>query len=251
MASKPGYGDGVYRRHITLSGEPDAVEAELEDDFHRFGLRLVHDGTRVVRIEARAARYPWTTCPEATWALRIVEGTALSPRCTDLARHTDPKAQCTHLFDLAGLAVAHAARGGGRLRYEVAIPDRDHQCTVARLEASDPDVPDLRWHLDAARITAPEPFAGQPVVGGHFLRFCRETLDPAWLEPAFVLWRACAISWGRAFDVGGAPEAGRFASLAAGNCFSFQPGVVERAKRQDGTVLDFTARPEALLPGKP
>ena len=251
MPANTGYGGGVYRRHITLAGEPEAVEAELEDDFHRFGLRLVHDGTRVVRLDARAARYPWTTCPEATRALRIVEGTALSPRCTDLARHTDPKAQCTHLFDLAGLAVAHAARRGRWLRYRVSVPDRERQHTVARLEASDPDVPDLTFELEAARITGPAPFVGQSVVGGHFLRFCRERLDPAWLEPAFVLWRACAISWGRAFDVGGAPGADRFASMAAGNCFSFQPGVVERAKRQADTVLDFTDRPEALLPGKP
>ena len=88
-------------------------------------------------------------------------------------------------------------------------------------------------------------------MGGHFLSFCRERLDPSLLEPCFVLWRACAISWGRAFDVGGAPAADRFASMAAGNCYSFQPGVVERAKRQPGTVFDFTSHPEALLPGKP
>jgi hypothetical protein len=39
--------------------------------------------------------------------------------------------------------------------------------------------------------------------------------------------------------------------MAGGNCFSFQPGVVERATRQEGMVLDFSDRPDALLPGKP
>lgn len=248
-ARKPGYGRGVYRRSITLAAEDGAVEAELEDDFHRFGLRLVHDGERVVGVEARSARFPWTTCAESGGALQALEGMALSPRCTDVARHTDPKAQCTHLFDLAGLAAAHAARGEGRRRYDAAVPDRDGARTVATLETR--YGPSLRWEIEGARIASPEPFAGHALVGGGFLRFCQASLPEDLLEPAFVLWRACAISWGRAFDVGGAPTAGTFASLAGGNCFSFQPGVVERATREDGTVRDFTHRPRDLLPEKP
>jgi hypothetical protein len=246
---KEGYGQGVYRRRIALAGEGGAVRADLEDDFHRFGLWLTHDGERVTALEAEAGRFPWTTCPEATAALRVLEGTPLSTRCTDVARHADPKAQCTHLFDLAGLAVAHAARRGGQLRYDATLPDRRGQRTVALLETDGSPV--LRWELDGVRITGPDPWTGQTVMGGGFLRFCREQSEASLLEPAFVLWRACAISWGRAFDIGGAPGAGSFASLAGGNCFSFQPGVVERARRQGSTILDFTDRPADLLRGKP
>jgi hypothetical protein len=49
----------------------------------------------VTALETEAGRFPWTTCPEATAVLRVLEGTSLSTRCTDLARHADPKAQLT------------------------------------------------------------------------------------------------------------------------------------------------------------
>ena len=54
----------------------------------------------------------------------------LSGRCLAVGDWAPPRLNCTHMFDLAGLAVAHAARqaitdiGGGaeRRQYDVEIP---------------------------------------------------------------------------------------------------------------------------------
>ncbi len=241
----PGYGDGIYRRRIRLVGEEGRVRADLEDDFHRFALGLVHDGERVTRLEVEASRFPWQTCPEAARPLEALQGLALTPRCTEVARHTDPKRQCTHLFDLAGLAIAHAARGGDSLQYDLAIPDRIDDRTEPTLARDGEAL--LHWQVRGVKIESPEPFAGRVLVGGGFLRWATEALDPATVEPVFLLWRACAISMGRAFDIAGAPSADTYASLAGGNCYSFLPEVVARARRHGPDVRDFTDRPEALL----
>src|SRR5688572_16745517 len=51
----------------------------------------------------RAHRFPWTTCAAAVDPLRALEGTPLSTDATAAGAWTDPRANCTHLFDLAGL----------------------------------------------------------------------------------------------------------------------------------------------------
>src|SRR5262245_29567242 len=100
------YGEGVYRRGFALAGGEGSVVADLEDDFHRFRVTLEHDGERVTHVLAQAFRYPWTECVGAVAVLRGLEGAALSQRPRAAARHADPRANCTHLFDLAGLAIA-------------------------------------------------------------------------------------------------------------------------------------------------
>src|SRR4051794_30477497 len=70
---------GVYRRRILLDAlDERTVAGEMEDDFHRFGVTLVHDGTRVVEMRGEGVRYPWTTCPDAVEPLRALAGAPLS-----------------------------------------------------------------------------------------------------------------------------------------------------------------------------
>ncbi len=105
--------DGSYRRRLrTVITAPGVVEGGLEDDFHHFSVRLEHDGTLVQAVIGRAHRWPWTTCPDAAGALRALEGMELSPRCLAPGDVADPKQNCTHMFDLAGLV--RGARGPGR-----------------------------------------------------------------------------------------------------------------------------------------
>ena len=59
------WGEGIYRRRIRLVADGRHVRADLEDDFHRFGVALVHDGERVVEARADARRFPWETCTGA------------------------------------------------------------------------------------------------------------------------------------------------------------------------------------------
>jgi hypothetical protein len=102
---------GSYRRRIRVAASaPDTVEAGIEDDFHHFRLTLHHDGAHVREIETRAYRIPWSTCGDAGGALQLIEGMPLEQSCLAVGRWTDPHLQCTHMFDLAGLAAAHAYR---------------------------------------------------------------------------------------------------------------------------------------------
>ena len=104
------WGQGVYRRRIRLVSDEGRVRADLEDDFHRFGVALRHDGLRVVEARADARRFPWETCPGAGARIEELVGTPLVVRAVDLAAHTDPRLHCTHLYDLAAWARASAAR---------------------------------------------------------------------------------------------------------------------------------------------
>jgi hypothetical protein len=128
---------GAYERRIELvTVSPREVEGELVDDFHHFRVSIAHDGTRVTGIDGEAVRHPWTTCPDALGPLRSLEGAPLTTSAVELGDHGDPRSTCTHWFDLTGLAIAHAAAGRDRRRYDVVVPDRDAElrttATVAR-----------------------------------------------------------------------------------------------------------------------
>jgi hypothetical protein len=239
------YGEGVFRRVFLLVAGQGRVVAELEDDFHRFRVTLVHAGSRVVSVRGEAFRYPWTECPGATVALRALEGMPLSARPSAAAEHADPRRNCTHLFDLAALAVAHAAAGRERRRYEIEIPDRREGRTRARLARD--GAPLLDWELENATIAAPAPFAGQSLRGGGFLCWAERELERDTAEAAVALRRACLISMGRMRDLDAAPDASVYLAMAPASCHTFTAGVAERARRMHGTSLEFTHRPELLL----
>jgi hypothetical protein len=249
------WGRGVYRRRIRLVADPSGVSGDaaahglvvgdLEDDFHRFRVVLEHDGARVLGARGEAVRFPWTTCAEAPGVLSALRGAPLDVRCTSVARQADPRSQCTHLFDLAGLALAHAAAGRERRDYEAEVPDRKDGPVEARLWLDGREA--LVFRVDLARILEPAPFEGRSLHGGSFLRWCRDALAPEAAESAFVLWRACAIALGRAFPVDRVPDPTMFLDRTAGSCFTFGPEVVPRARRAPGTRRDFTDARERLL----
>jgi len=246
--------DGSYRRRLrTTVTAPGVVEGGLEDDFHHFSVRLEHDGALVRAVAGRAHRWPWTTCPDAVTPLRALEGMELSPRCLAPGDVADPKHNCTHLFDLAGLCVAHAARGGGTgttRQYDVAIP--------AAAQGGQPTVVSCRrdgeivheWTLKGRRCAAPEPFASAPWRGG-FLKWADETFDPDVAESAIVLRRACDIGMGRGMDLDAVDRADEMESLMLGVCYTMQPVQIRVALRNKGTVRDFDTDPAALLADGP
>jgi hypothetical protein len=246
--------DGSYRRRLrTVVTAPGVVEGGLEDDFHHFSVRLEHDGTLVQAVTARAHRWPWTTCPDAAGPLHALEGMELSPRCLAPGDVADPKQNCTHMFDLAGLCVAHAARGGetGTIRqYDIAIP--------AAAQGGRPTVVTClrdgqvahEWTLEGRRCVAPEPYASAPWRGG-FLRWADETFDPEEAEAVIVLRRACDIGMGRGMDLDAVDAAQEMEPLMLGVCYTMQPAQIRVGLRAKGTVRDFDADPDALLAGGP
>ena len=241
------YTEGPYRRRIRIvTTAPGAVDAELEDDFHHFGLALTHDGTRVSSVEGRAVRSPWTTCPAAVGPLHAVEGMPLSPRCTAVAGHAEPRANCTHLFDLAGLAVAHAARGTWHREYDVEIPRPVAGRSRVRLWR-DRELA-LDWRLVDGRVVDAPPYSDVPW-GGGFLRWADSALDPETAESAIVLRRACTIGSGRGMDLDRIDRASELEKIMAGVCYTMSEQHIHVALRNKGTVRDFAERPDALLSG--
>lgn len=240
--------EGPYRRRIRLvTAAADAVDGELEDDFHHFGVLLRHDGERVVAMEGRAIRWPWTTCPAAVGPLRALEGMPLSRRCTAIASYSEPRANCTHLFDLAGLCVTHAARGSEASRvYDAEIPRPVDGRARVRLWRDGNVV--LDWQLVDGRVVDAPPYSDVPW-GGGFMRWADATLDPDTSEAAIVLRRACTIGSGRGMDLDRIERASELGKIMAGVCFTMQPEQIRVALRNKDSMRDFAQHPEGLLAG--
>lgn len=243
------YGRGVFRRRIRVAARDGRVRADLEDDFHRFAVELRHAEGRVVEARGEALRFPWTACPGATARIAALVGAPLVARAADLAAQTDATLHCTHLHDLAALALAHAAAGRARREYAVEVPDRIGGATRPSL-ARDGE-PLLAWEVAGDRIAGPAPFAGVPLRGRAFLDWIAAELDPDGAEAAWVLRRALFIALGRAGDLDAVPTAAAVTAMVGTPCHSFQPGIAERALRVVGSTREWTDRPDGLLGERP
>jgi len=232
--------NSTFRRAIRLLGFDDRVEAELEDDFHRFGLTLRHDGQRVLSVRGRAGRFPWVTCQQAPTALAALEGAALSRDPTILFRYTDPRQQCTHLFELAALAVTQAARGPGERLYETEVSDPVGGRRELRLFQDGVLV--LEWRLAGDEILAPSSQAGRTVssLGSRALA----QLPPELAEQLLILRRVTQTATGRSVDLDAVPNAAALG--AAGHCYSLQPAALPVAHRMVGSVRQWRDRATLL-----
>jgi hypothetical protein len=235
---------GIYRRRIRIATSAGQARADLEDDPHRYGVIVGHDGEHVTAVQGIAQRTPWSLCRDAVSVLDRLVGMALSPDPQEVFRHTDGRSQCTHLFDLAGLAVAHAARGTAQRQYDIELPCWDtRQPREARLSVD--GEPRLTWTLQRTAIVGPPPFAGQdlrsmmPWVKARFV-------DRDTFEAVMVLRRAVFISGNRMFEMDRMAHAAATGHVS-GACFVYQQGVAEHAARERGSTLDFSATPQALL----
>ena len=246
---------GLYRRKIDLHApDPSTVVGWMEDDFHHFGLKLVHDGCVVKSIEASSPRHPWTTCPGGLMEIRMLEGQALFQRASDIGQLIDMRQQCTHLFDLAGLAVAHAARGLTRRRFEIEMPGREvtaRDSTGLFALAFGPTVISLTrdgvhamtWEIDADMITGPEPYAGHSMQTGFRLWTESMPLDEA--ECANILRRSVMVGSSRKQSMSHIANATQM--NMPGACFTFQPLQISKAVFHPSSRQDFTHRPGDML----
>lgn len=238
---------GSFRRRIRLvNADARTVVAGLEDDFHYFVVTLHHDGAVVTGVETVAHRWPWTTCPEAGQRLRELVGMALSPRSLAVGDVTNPRMQCTHQFDLAGLAVAHATRHVPARQYDVVIPYGAQSGGPVPVRLARDGEERLVWTLDGHACVDPEPYASAPWRGG-FLKWADDTLPPEDAEAAAVLRRACDIGLGRGADLERYPRAAQLAMGTSGVCYTFQPEVAAVSLRQIGTIRDWDGHVDEML----
>ena len=183
-------------------------------------------------------------CAEADRPLQALIGIAVVDHPTALSE-LDARANCTHLFDLAGLTVAHAARNDVERRFEAEVTDPDEAGTRrARLWID--DVITLDWELPHREVAGPEPWAGIPLWKG-FMRWALDELDPPTAEAAIVLRRAIDISRGRMQDLDDYRSNAELVGFMDGICHAFTPENNERGVRLVGSARDFTDQPELLL----
>ncbi len=240
---------GVFRRSIVLESRAGEVRGELADDFHHFAVRVLHDGERAIDVRGEDVRVPWTTCPGAIEPLRRMVGAPVSERILKVFQHTRPREQCTHLHDLACLALTHAARTEALRRYDVALPDRIGDEAEALLCCDGDEC--LRWRLRGDRVeqAIPPAFAGIRLATSPFLDFLLDDLgdEPALTESAWVLQRAIYVGEGRRRRSGGRYEAKDLAAVLGAACHTLAPERVGHAKRVADNVRDFSETPERVL----
>lgn len=240
---------GRFRRLIDLKAwDETTVVGWLEDDHHHFGVTLVHDGRVVKDVRIATPRHPWATCPSAGAPLRALIGQPLLGRCSDIGTLIDMRRQCTHLYDLTGLLLAHAYHRRDHRRYDA---------TVVRLDAIEPSAPAgwlhaelqldgqkvLWWDISGETIMRPQACAGQPTDRGF--REWIETMDEPDAEHAFVLRRAVFVSRSRTVDLSDVPSADAMNFPAV--CHTYQQEQRVLAFAMPNSIRRFDKDPEAML----
>jgi hypothetical protein len=245
--------DGCLRRLIDLRRE-DAHTAIgwLEDDFHHFGVTIVHDdGGLITDVSASAPRFPYTTCPGAAIALKGMIGHKLSSRATDIGTMISMRENCTHMFDLGGLTMALAASTTVHRRYEAIVSDREIVAWeggrrilgvgTAMLRLDQELV--LSWVIDRRIILGPDEWAGQSL--GEGFRQRTETMPLAAAEHATILRRAIMVAVGRSSDPDRHPTAAGRGKAAV--CHTFLERNRDVAERVTGSTRNFAASDRGML----
>lgn len=241
----PHYGNGCYRRRIRLQGGERQVSAAIEDSHHGFSLLLQHDGRQVVDFAANALRTPLSTCGGAVEVLNQLAGCPLSSTPDEIISFAKPREQCTHLHDLALLAIAHSQRGNTTRQYDIEIPDSTDGLYRMTLLRDGEEV--LHWQVRDNRIANAVEAFDKPIMKGFYHWVFTAYRDDA-LEAALVLQRGYFVALARHYDMNA--SAGMAAALdlpMLGACYSYSPAIVGNAFRNANSSRDFSDTPEQLL----
>lgn len=232
----------MFRRRIIINKQVNEshvrVRAALEDDFHHFRVEVVCSDGCVARVDANGLRTPYSLCGQAAAQLDRLVGMPVTPVAHEVTRVTDANEQCTHMFELAGLAIAAAARSALRRQYDISVPMPVAGRTQPRLSRD--GVPWLEWDVQGTVIQGPATYAGVDIYRG-MARWALGTLSAEEAEAALVLRRCTGISKGRGIRLDDQIHA-----VANAHCFSQQPVRATLALRMRGSTWDFAGAPERL-----
>lgn len=212
-------------RRFTARSLGEVAGACLTDGIHRMVVTLKHDGRRVLAVRGRTLDYPWSTCIEAPQKLQSLVGAELS--ATRLPGF-DQQSNCTHLVDLARLAMAQALRAGRR-RYRVVVhADADNLTTIGTLARDGVDV--LEWTIREGKVCDPPLYRGHSIDGRAVLP--DECLaDPELFEAAMMLRRAVKMFSGLQYGWTVDADSPLDRPWMSGACYSYQPNIAVRARR--------------------
>jgi len=240
----PDYGSGMARRRIRLTGEPGRVLGELEDHAHAMRCLIEHDGQAITAVTSEFRRAPLTTCLGAGEPLSEIVGMPIGCDFSTFFQGGRARLNCTHMFDIAWLATAHAVRGETIRDYLVEIPDESDGPVDARLLRDGEVV--LRWPIEDGVIAAPPVLAGRHLLRG-FTRWALEHLEGDALEAALVFQKGYFVAGARRYIIPMGPLSALERVRNAGLCHGFGSARIEEAVRLPGTKRDFTDHPERLL----
>lgn len=215
-----------FRRRFLVSPEAGRVTAAVEDDYHCMAVTLYHDGRTIIAAQAVMDRAPWTTCPGAPAVLsKTFVGIALDEAPT----RGDKQSNCTHLYDLAALAAAHA-RARAAVRYDIMVCDPVDGLVAAEIRRDGASM--LRIEHRADVLMSPAAIAGTSLFK---LRNWIETLDGGAREAARLLQWGAILAHGRMIPLERQSDASRMPP----NCYTFQPARKGEARRV-GEIIDFS-----------
>jgi hypothetical protein len=215
-----------FRRRFRIEPGTDEVTARVEDDFHHMAVTLRHDGGVIAGADAKVIRAPWTTCPGAE---AVLERTFVGIQLAEAARRGYKQANCTHLYDLAVLAAAHAGEAAATV-YEILVSDPVEGEVRAEVRRDGIEV--FHWSLAGMELTSPPVVAGTSVL---HLRDWIAALPQAEREAARLLQWACLLAHGRSLPLENQSDATKLPP----NCYTFQPDTAARAARV-GRIIDFS-----------
>ena len=239
------YGEGLCRRRIRLiNASETATIGELEDDFHHFRVELTHDTDKVLSVSGLVLRAPWSTCSEADLPLQKIVGKPLSSDSTAIGSYATPTSNCTHLFDLTGLAISHSMQGDSICQYDLMVTDPLDEQQVLRLWKNGELL--LDWVIREGVIISPKDWKGVSLVG-KFIAWAKGNLDPLTAEAAIALRRMTHISTGHGINLDKLEKGAEHTDGPIGRCYTYSNEVLIRAKRMRGTVRDFTKDEHASL----
>lgn len=225
----PTFPPGLWRR-IVLEPGNGWIGGALEDDMHCFHIRIDHAEGRVTKVAAKAVRHPWSACPGATaFIARELTGELLTA-----VAERDPFQHCTHLYDLAVLAAAHAG-DTAPTRFDMNVADRVEGRTTATLMENGTEK--LRWQLDGTAITGSGAHAGRDL---RQLSKWKRDLPAKEAEWATLLRRAIFVSGARQYI---APDLEQTAAMnrdRMGVCFNYRMPQAQDSTRTPNWHRDFS-----------
>jgi len=235
--------NSAYRRRIRITTAAGQARADLEDDPHRYGVIVAHDGQRALSVRGLTLRTPWTLCKDAAAMLAKAEGVPLGTEFGEFYQQVDASLQCTHMADLAALAIAHAGHGTARRQYDVEVTGpATGERQFAAMEVDGAAY--LNWTIEGTRIVSPGRYAGEDL--RTMMRAVHAAGDPSHTEAIQVLRRAVFVARSRRLDLDKLRNAAETGHVP-GACYVFQPGLSEHALRIRGATRDFTHRREQML----
>lgn len=216
----------AFHRHVLITPGEREVRAWVEDDYHHMGVTLHHDGATIARVESEMVRAPWSTCPGAVAQL---SATFAGASIEAAAARGEKTLNCTHLYDMAVIAAAHAHDALETL-YAMTVSDAVDGVRVAEIIRDGVSV--LRFVERGGVLAEPNAAAGRTLFQlGEWIA----SLDNAGREAARLLRWGAIIAHGRAIPLERQSDATRMPA----NCFTFQEGRKEWALRV-GRIIDFS-----------